>query len=97
VFGAAATYFGIDAVLAKRELDGLNRHSVEHTFDEAKDVEGRARRGVLFTNIGWGAAGVLAVGAGILYLTEPRAARGERRVAVAPVRGGGAVVLGGRF
>ncbi len=97
VFGAAGTYFGVDAVLAKRELDDLNRHSVEHTFDEAKDVEGRARRGVLFANIGWGAAGVLAVGAGILYLTEPRPARGERRVTVAPVRGGGALVLGGSF
>jgi hypothetical protein len=97
LFGAAAAYFGIDAVLAKRDLDALNEHSVEHDFGEAKDVESRARRDVLFTNIGWGAAGVLAVGATILYLTEPRPARGERRVSVAPVRGGGAIVLGGRF
>jgi hypothetical protein len=96
-FGAAGTYFGIDAVLAKRELDDLNRRSIEHTFDEAKAVEGRARRDVLFANIGWGAAGVLAVGAGILYLTEPRPARGERRVTVAPAPGGGALVLGGSF
>jgi hypothetical protein len=96
-FGAAAVYFGIDAVLAKRELDDLNRNSVEHSFDEAKDVEGHARRSVLLTNIGWGATGVLAVGAAILYLTEPRPARGERRVTIAPARGGGALVLGGRF
>ena len=96
-FGAAAVYFGIDAVLAKRDLDDLNRNSVEHSFDEAKDVESRARRGVLLTNIGWGAAGVLAVGATILYLTEPRPARGERRVTIAPARGGGALVLGGSF
>jgi hypothetical protein len=96
-FGAAGTLFGLDAVLAKGELDDLNRNSIAHSFDEAKDVEGRARRGVLLANIGWGAAGALAIGAGILYLTEPRAARGERRVTVAPVRGGGALVLGGRF
>lgn len=95
--GAAGTYFGVDAWLAKRELDDLNRNSIEHSFDEAKDVEARGRRGALFANIGWGAAGALAIGAGILYLTEPRPARGERRVMVAPVRGGGALVLGGRF
>jgi len=96
-FGAGAAYFGIDAVLAKGELDDLNASSVEHSFDEAKDVEARARRGVLLTNIGWGAAGVFAVGATILYLTEPHGARTERRVTVAPARGGGALVLGGRF
>jgi len=96
-FGAAAGYFNIEAVLAKRELDDLNRNSVEHSFDEAKDVERHARRDVLLTNIGWGAAGALAIGATILYLTEPRPARGERRVTVAPSRGGGALVLGGRF
>ena len=96
-FGAGAAYFGIDAVLAKGELDDLNASSVEHSFDEAKDVEARARRGVLLTNIGWGAAGVFAVGATILYLTEPRRPGAERRVTVAPARGGGALVLGGRF
>jgi hypothetical protein len=96
-FGAGAAYFGIDAVLAKGELDDLNASSVEHSFDEAKDVEARARRGVLLTNIGWGAAGVFAVGATILYLTEPRRPRAEQRVTVAPTRGGGALVLGGRF
>jgi hypothetical protein len=96
VFGAAGTYFGIDAVLAKRELDDLNRHSAEHDFSEAQDIESRARRSVLFTNIGYGAAGALAVTAAVLYLTEPRARRGER-LTVAPVRGGGALVLGGRF
>jgi hypothetical protein len=98
LFGGAAVYFGIDAVLAKGDLAELNGSSVEHTFDEAKDVEARARRDVLLTNIGWGAAGVFAVGATILYLTEPRPVRGERRLSVAPVRGGGgAIVLGGRF
>jgi hypothetical protein len=96
-FGAAAAYFGIDAMLAKGDLVDLNNNSVVHSFDEAKEVEGRARRDVLLTNIGWGAAGALAVGATILYLTEPRPARGERRLSIAPSRGGGAIVLGGRF
>jgi hypothetical protein len=97
VFGVAATCFGIDAVLAKGDLDDLNRESIEHSFDEAKDAEGRARRDVLLANIGYGAAGALAIGAAILYFTEPRPARGERRVTVAPMRGGGALVLGGSF
>lgn len=96
-FGAAAAYFGIDAVLAKRDLDHLNANSIEHSFDEAKDVESRARRDVLLTNIGWGVTGVLAVGATVLYLTESRPPRGERRVSIAPLRGGGTLVLGGRF
>ena len=95
-FGGAATYFGIDAVLAKRELDDLNRHSVDHEFGEAKDVEAHARRSTLLTNIGYGTAGALAVTAAVLYLTEPRAKRGER-LTVAPVRGGGAIVFGGSF
>ncbi|HWU87436.1 MAG TPA: hypothetical protein VN253_09180, partial [Kofleriaceae bacterium] len=95
-FGAAATYFGIDAVLAKRELDDLNRHSVDHDFSEAKDVEAHARRSVFLTNFGYGAAGALAVASAVLYLTSPRAPRGER-LTVAPVRGGGALVLGGSF
>ena len=101
-FGGAATYFGIDTVIAKRELDDLNRNSVDHEFGEAKDVEARARRSALLTNIGYGTAGALAVTAVILYLTERRSSRGERltmlrHAAVAPVRGGGALVFGGRF
>ena len=32
---------------AKRDLDALNEHSVEHDFGEARDVESRARRDVL--------------------------------------------------
>jgi hypothetical protein len=95
-FGGAATYFAIDTVMAKRELDDLNRHSVDHDFTEAKAVESHARRSALLTNIGYGAAGALAVTAAVLYLTEPRAPRGER-LTVAPVRGGGALVFGGRF
>lgn len=95
-FGGAATYFGIDTVIAKRELDDLNRNSVDHDFSEAKTVEAHARRSALLTNIGYGAAGALAVTAVVLYLTEPRSSRGER-LTVAPVHGGGALVFGGRF
>jgi hypothetical protein len=106
-FGGAATYFGIDAVLTKRDLDELNANSPNHTFDEATALESRARRGVLFANIGYATAGAFAVGAVILYLTRPRGVESRDRTArnriddpgitVAPVRGGGAVVVGGHF
>lgn len=96
-FGGAATFFGIDAMLARGELQALNRESVNHTYDEATSLESRARRGVLFANIGYGAAAAFAVTGAILYLTEPRTPRGERRVGLAPIHGGGALVLGGNF
>jgi hypothetical protein len=98
-FGGAATYFGIDALVARRDLEQLNRDSVNHNFDEAKALESRARRGLLFANIGYGAAAAFAVTGAILYLTEPRTSRGrgEQRVGVAPIAGGGAIVFGGKF
>lgn len=99
-FAGAATYFGIDGMRAKGELEDLNADSPNHTFDEAKDVESRARRGLLLSNIGYGVAGALAITAAILYLTEPdRPARPgpETRVTAVPVAGGGAIVLGGQF
>jgi len=99
VVAGAATYFGIDALRAKDELDELNANSPSHTFDEAQDVEARARRGVLFANIGYGVAGALAITATILFLTEPDAPTRERNTAVraVPIPGGGALVLGGHF
>lgn len=94
-FGGAATYFAIDTWRASRELDDLIARSPNHSFDEARDVESRGRRSALFTNIGYGAAGALAVTAGVLYLTAPRAR--TESVSVAPVAGGGAIVFGGSF
>lgn len=98
-FAGGATYFGFEARAAKLELDDLNAHSVNHDFDEAKDVESRGKRDALLTNIGFGAAGAFAVAATILFLTEPSATEHQRTTTITPVpiTGGGAVVLGVPF
>ncbi|HSN27687.1 MAG TPA: hypothetical protein VLT45_15450 [Kofleriaceae bacterium] len=94
VVGAGGAYFGFQARSETDELAKLNADSANHTFDEARAVQDRADRDVLLFNVGMGVAGAFAIGATILYLTEPRA---ETRMAVVPQPGGGAVVLGGRF
>jgi hypothetical protein len=94
VIGGAGTYFGVDAVLAKQDLDALNADSVHHRFTEAQDVESRGHRDVWFANIGWGLAGALAIGAGVLYITEPHT---ETRMSIAPTHSGAAIVFGGAF
>ncbi len=95
----AAGYFGVTAVLAKNELDDLNAESANHTFDEAKAVETRAKHRVLFTNISLIAGGAFAITAGVLYLTRPGTPTTERRVSIAPLvhPSGGGVVIGGAF
>jgi len=100
VFAGAATYFGIDGLLAKGDLEDLNADSPNHSFDEAKDLESRAKRGFLISNIGYGVAGALAITATILYLTEPDNSpetSGGSRVTAVPLDGGGAIVFGGHF
>lgn len=96
VVAGAATYFGLDGLAAKRDLEALNADSTNHTFDEAKDTERRARRDFLLANIGFGVAGALAVTATILFFTEP-SSQETSRVSAVPVDGGGAVVFGGQF
>jgi hypothetical protein len=96
VFAGAGTYFGFAARSDASQLDALNLNSQDHQFPEATDLESHARTDVLLFNIGMGAAGAFAVGAAILYLTEPKATV-ERRLTVVPARGGGTVVFGGRF
>lgn len=99
-FAGLGTYFGVAAVSTKNDLAELTRRSGGHSFDEARDLESTARRDVLLTNIGLGAAAGLAIGATILYLTAPRTGTTERpslSVAPVPVRSGGAFVLEGSF
>ncbi len=93
-FAGAGTYFGLEARSDADRLSALNAESQQHAFTEARDLESTTRREALFCNIGLGVAGAFAIGASILYLTEPRL---ETRVSAVPVRGGGAVVFGGRF
>jgi len=97
---AGATYFAFGATSAADDLDALNAHSVQHTFDEARAIEDRGQRDALLTNIFYGAAGTFAVVATILYLTSPHAHDEERvttTLTPVPIRGGGAVVLGVPF
>ena len=93
-FAGAGTYFGIEARTDANALTALNAASQQHVFTEAQDLESRARREALFCNIGLGAAGAFAIGATILYLTEPRM---ETRISAVPTHGGAAVVYGGTF
>ena len=93
-FAGAGTYFGIDALRAKSQLDDFNAHSANHNFDEATSLESRARRSVLFTNIGLIAGGAFAAATTVLYLTRPRHAV-ERQVSIAPAPGGAVLVVGG--
>jgi hypothetical protein len=90
---------GYFALAARSETDDLQRiiaDSAHHRFGDATAVEDRARRDVLLSNIGLGVTGALAIAAGALYLIAPRD-RIETRVAVVPLAGGGALVLGGKL
>lgn len=78
------------------ELEYLNANSLAHPWSDAQDVERRARRDLLVTNISAGVAGAFAIGTVILYVTRPRTSE-TIRAAITPTRGGGAVVLGGHF
>lgn len=92
VFGGAGTYFGLQARSDTDALSKQNAESQSHMF--STDLADRAKREVLFFNIGMGAAGVFAVGATILYVTRPDL---ETRVGIVPQQGGAAVVYGGAF
>ncbi|HEY0251166.1 MAG TPA: tetratricopeptide repeat protein [Kofleriaceae bacterium] len=94
VFAGASTYFGLEARSETNQLSDFNAHSGDHTFTEATDLADKAKRNALFCNIGIGVAGAFAIGATILYLTEPRT---ETRISIAPTSNGGALVIGGSW
>ena len=99
-FAAAGAWFGLAARGAIDDLEALNADSQNHRFEEALDVEDRARRDLLLFDVAAAAAGACAVAAVLLYLTEPRAEpprAGRARVAPAPARGGAAVLVEIRF
>ena len=94
---AGASYAGLSARSEVDQLNAIDANSSAHSFDEAKRVEASARRDIVLFDAGAAAAGALAVGAAILYLTEPHARHTETRVGAVPLSGGAAVVLGGSF
>ncbi|HEX2686561.1 MAG TPA: hypothetical protein VHN14_08080 [Kofleriaceae bacterium] len=96
VFGGITLYVARSAHVAANDLEALNRNSVFHTFDEARAIEDRGRRDVLFTNIGLGITGACALAAGVMYLLTPRD-HVETRVTAVPIHGGAALVLGGSW
>jgi len=95
-FAGATGYFAWSMRSETDELDRIIANSVPHRFGDARAVEDRARRDALLTNIGLGVTGAFALAAGAMYLWTPRE-HVETRVTAVPVRGGGAVVLGGTF
>jgi hypothetical protein len=92
-----AGYFAWRTYDGVQELHYLNDNSLAHRFSEAQDVESRARRDLLITNITAGVAGAFAIGTAILFFTRPTVGERSASVAVTPFQGGGTLVLGGRF
>ncbi|HTL33454.1 MAG TPA: hypothetical protein VL326_10025 [Kofleriaceae bacterium] len=103
VWGAAAVvatgtggYFAWQTKQDIDEIHYLHANSLDHPYSDEQAAEDSARTHLLVTNIAAGAAGVFAIGTLVLYLTKPDAVATEHLSAV-PVRGGGAIVLGGHF
>ncbi len=96
----AGGYFAWQTRQDVNELEHLNSNSLAHPWSDAQEVESRARRDLLVTNIFAGAAGVFAIGTAILFFTRPEtsnASESASRVSVTPTQGGGAIVYGGHF
>lgn len=98
VFGGVAGGFAYDARAQTDKLERLNADSSNHRFSEALSVEHRARRDVLFANIGFGVAGGAAILATILFLTDHGGAHApaeHQAVTATPVivDGGGGLVV----
>jgi hypothetical protein len=100
--GAAVVMTATTAVFAYEthsdldEIAQLNRNSLDHQWHDEQVVEERANRNLLIADIAAGATGVFALGATILYLTRPHVLE-SAPVAAVPMRGGGQIVIGGRF
>ena len=93
--GGATAYFGLSARSATNDLQQIVDDPA-HSPAEASAVEDRARRKVLYTNIGLGVTAAFAVTPGVLFVVAP-GAHAEVRVTAAPMPGGGALVVGGDF
>jgi hypothetical protein len=76
------------------DLEAKNANSPDYAWGAGRDAESTARRDLLITNIAVGVTGALAVGTALFYLTRPHE---EVQLVAVPVRGGGAVSLGGHF
>ncbi|HSS01217.1 MAG TPA: hypothetical protein VLM79_29365 [Kofleriaceae bacterium] len=94
VLGGAAGYFAWSAYQTASDLQQLDRESTLHSWREADELRDRGKRETLLANIGFVAAGAFAVTAGVMAVVRPGS---ETRMVAAPLPGGGALAVGGRF
>jgi len=94
VLGGTAGYFAWSAYQTASDLQQLNRESTLHSWREADELRDRGKRETLLANIGFVAAGAFAITAGVMAVIRPGS---ETRIAAAPLPGGGALAVGGRF
>lgn len=76
VAAGAGTYFGLDVLAAKNEIEDLNKKSLMGEpvqFSDALAIQQRGDRSAIIANISFGVAGAAAVAAVILFATEPKA------------------------
>jgi hypothetical protein len=97
--GVAGTFFGLDVLAAKQEIEDLNDKSstMAVQFSEAQAIQERGNRSALLANISFAVAGGAAVAAVVLFVTEPKAksgaGKGERESFLTPSVGAGHVGL----
>ncbi len=107
---SVGTYFGLDVLAAKQEIEDLNKKSQSGEpvqFSQALAIQQRGDRSALVANISFGVAGAAAVAAVILFATEPKRGHGadeqkdhaQRETHLMPALGAGqvGVVWAGSF
>jgi hypothetical protein len=93
----AGGYFGWQT---KSDIDDMHRlqaNSLDHPWSDFQAAQDRANRDLLITQIAATTAGVAAVATILLYTTRPHLVKEHAEVSAVPMRGGGAIVLGGHF
>ena len=100
-------YFGLRVQSDQSDLDAVNRDSAQHDFAEAHSIELRGQSHARDANIAFAAAGALAAVSVTLVaidlwrdhhaVARETTAVAHARVGVAPVLGGAALVVDGRF
>ncbi len=95
VTAGVGTYFGLDVIAARDEIEDLNQRSLEGEevqFSDALAIQQRGDRSALVANVTFGVAGAAAAAAVILLVTEPGDERGKRdRARLVPSVGRGHV------
>jgi hypothetical protein len=74
VAAGAGTYFGLDVLAAKNEIEDLNKKGMDEPvqFSEALAIQQRGDRSALIANISFGVAGAAAVTAVVMYVMHSK-------------------------